>query len=54
MSRAATGDVVVVKPANNVYTVLALIGLLVNLIGFIMLVKQYWYVFGPTSNMFTQ
>ena len=28
MSRAATGDTVVVKPSNNVYTVLAIIATL--------------------------
>ena len=54
MSRAATGDVVVVKPTNNVYTVLALIGVLVNLIGFVLLLMQYWNVFGKNSNMFAQ
>jgi len=54
MSRAATGDVVVVKPTNNVYTVLALIGVLVNLIGFILLVMRYLAVFGDQSNIFTQ
>lgn len=33
MSRAATGDTVVLKPGNNMYTVLALIGCIATGIG---------------------
>jgi hypothetical protein len=33
MSRAATGDTVVVKPSNNVFTVLALVGVIASAIG---------------------
>jgi hypothetical protein len=52
MSRAATGDVVVVKPTNNVYTVLAIVATLVNIIGFILLFLRYSTVFGSTTNIF--
>ena len=33
MSRASTGDTVVIKPANNVYTVLSGVALLVVILG---------------------
>jgi len=37
MSRVQSGDTVYVKPANNMYTVLAAIGTIVTLLGFIVL-----------------
>lgn len=37
MSRIATGDVVKVKPTSNIYTVLAVVGLLVAILGFVVL-----------------
>ena len=40
MSRTATGDVVTVKPTNNIYTVLVGIAILVELIGFAALVMR--------------
>ena len=33
MGRAISGEQIVVKPSNNVYTVLALIGVLAQIIG---------------------
>jgi hypothetical protein len=52
MSRASSGDVVVVKPKNNVYTVLAIIATLVNLVGFALLFVRYTQVFGDKANLF--
>jgi hypothetical protein len=37
MSRVATGDVVVVKPTHNIYTVLVGIAILVQAIGFLVM-----------------
>ena len=37
MSRAATGDVVAVQAENNVYTVLAIATVLVQIIGLVMI-----------------
>jgi hypothetical protein len=52
MSRAGANDVVVVKPRTNVYTVLVIIGTLINLIGFALLFVRYTQVFGDTANLF--
>ena len=46
MSRAGTQDVVTVKPANNVYTVLAVVALLFVLAAMYMLYKQANVLFG--------
>jgi hypothetical protein len=53
MSRIATGDRVIVKPTNNVYTVLALVALLVNVICFLLLLMRYTAVFGASANLFS-
>jgi hypothetical protein len=37
MSRAATGDVVAVKAQNNIYTVLALATVLVQIMGLVLI-----------------
>ena len=37
MSRAATGDTVVVKPTNNIYTVLAGVALIVAILGLLVI-----------------
>ncbi len=37
MSRAATGDTVVLRPVNNIYTVLAGVALLVVILGLVVL-----------------
>jgi hypothetical protein len=52
MSRAATGDQVIVKPTNNVYTVLAIVGTLVNLAGFLVIFLRYTAVFGANASLF--
>jgi hypothetical protein len=46
MSRAGTADVVTVKPANNVYTVLTLVSLLIVLAAFLCLYLKADKVFG--------
>lgn len=35
MSRASAGDTVVVKPTNNIYTVLSAVGLVVVILGLV-------------------
>jgi len=45
MTRAATGTIEV-RPANNVYTVLAAVAVVVLLIGIIAMVVQSYHVFG--------
>jgi hypothetical protein len=53
MSRIATGDrPVIVKPTNNVYTVLAAVAVLVNLICFLLILMRYTTVFGSAANLF--
>ena len=53
MSRAGgQSDVVVVKPRNNVYTVLIIIGTIVNLVAFALLFVRYTAVFGADANIF--
>jgi hypothetical protein len=45
MSRVATGDVVVVKPTNNVYTALVAIAVLAELIAFFALYSRAGEIF---------
>ena len=45
MTRAATGTIEV-RPANNIYTVLAAVAVVVLLIGIIAMVVQSYHVFG--------
>jgi hypothetical protein len=52
MSRAASGDVVIVKPRNNVYTVLVIVATLVNLAAFALMFVRYTVVFGDKANLF--
>jgi hypothetical protein len=52
MSRAATVDQIVVKPSNNIYTVLAIIGTLVNLGGFLVILLRFTTVFGDKASLF--
>jgi NADH:ubiquinone oxidoreductase subunit 6 (subunit J) len=47
MSRAGTADVVTVKPANNVYTVLALISFLIVIAALLALYVRANDLFGP-------
>ena len=54
MSRIATGDrPIVVKPTNNVYTVLVAVALLVNVIAFLIIFLRYAVVFGANANLFS-
>lgn len=54
MSRVATGDVVVVKPTNNIYTVLVGIAILTQLIGFAVLFLRAGEVFEAGKGLFVQ
>ena len=40
MSRAATGDVVALRPGNNIYTVLVIAAFLVQLLGVLVIFKR--------------
>jgi len=54
MSRIATGDrPVLVKPSNNVYTVLVAVALLVNVLCFLLILLSYTKVFGDKANLFS-
>lgn len=45
MTRAATGTIEV-RPANNIYTVLAAVAVVVMIVGLIALMVQSYHVFG--------
>ena len=49
MSRAGGADVVTVKPANNVYTVLALVSLVVVLAAFLAMFMKAKTLFGDAG-----
>jgi hypothetical protein len=54
MSRIATGDrPLVMKPTSNVYTVLAVVAFLVNVICFLVLLMRFTAVFGDKANLFS-
>jgi hypothetical protein len=46
MSRAGASDVVVVKPANNVYTVMVIVATLVQLLALMVVVMRFKSAFG--------
>jgi len=46
MSRAATGDTIVIKPSANVYTVLAIVGTLASAIGLLVLFLRAQTILG--------
>lgn len=48
MARAGTGDIVTVKPTNNVYTVLVIIGFLAELLAAVVLFTQAQTIFGTS------
>jgi len=52
MSRAATGDVVIEKPRNNIITVLVGVAVLVELIGFLALFMRAGEIFVEGKNLF--
>jgi hypothetical protein len=53
MSRIATDRPVIVKPTNNVYTVLVAVAVLVNIICFLVIFMRFFSVFGDKANMFS-
>ena len=53
MSRAGNVDIVTVRPTNNIYTVLALIALVVTLAAFITLYMRASTIFGPGGGLFS-
>ena len=46
MTRAATGDTVVVRPTNNIYTALAGLAVLAQLLGLVVLFMRMQSEFG--------
>jgi len=52
MSRAASGDTVVVKAGSNVYTVLSLAGLIAVILALTMLFLSWKPMLGDTASMF--
>ena len=52
MSRAATGDVVVEKPRNNIYTVLVAIALLAQAVAFLALFQRAGDIFETGKGLF--
>jgi hypothetical protein len=46
MSRVSGGDVVVVKPANNVYTVMLIVATLAQVLALLVIVIRFKTVFG--------
>ena len=46
MSRATAGDVIVVKPENDIYTALAIVGFLAQLLTFVIVYLKYKALFG--------
>lgn len=54
MSRMSGGDRFSVgRPRNNIYTALAVVGTLVNIIGFVVIFVRFATVFGAKVNLFT-
>jgi hypothetical protein len=52
MSRAATGDVVTLKPTNNVYTALVAIAVLAELVAFFALYSRAAEIFIGGNGLF--
>ncbi|HEY0010275.1 MAG TPA: hypothetical protein VGB55_16250 [Tepidisphaeraceae bacterium] len=52
MSRIASGDVVYVRPTNNVYTALAAAGFVLTLTGFILFYLKVSDILGPDNSLF--
>jgi hypothetical protein len=54
MSRVSSGDVIEIKPTNNVYTVLVIVAFLAELIAFIALYLKAQDIFVDTAkNLFS-
>jgi len=52
MSRAATGDTVVLKPQNNVYTALAVAGTLACALAILVLFMRAKSLLDPSASLF--
>jgi hypothetical protein len=52
MSRAATGDTVVLRPVNNIYTVLAGVALVVVILGLVVLYMRSETLWGDVGGLF--
>jgi len=52
MSRISSGDQILVKPTNNVYTVLAAVGIVVEIVAIILLWMVHQNLFG--TSLFSQ
>jgi hypothetical protein len=46
MTRAGAGDVVIVKPVNNVYTVMVIVATVVQVLAFFIVFTRFHSVFG--------
>jgi hypothetical protein len=52
MSRAATGDTVVLRPVNNIYTVLAGVALVVVILGLVVMYMRSETLWGDVGGLF--
>jgi hypothetical protein len=52
MSRAASGDTVVLKPANNIYTVLVVAATLAVILGLVVLFMRVKPLLGDNASLF--
>ena len=52
MSRAASGDTVVLKPSNNIYTVLAIAGTLAVIFGLVVMFMRVKPLLGDGASLF--
>jgi hypothetical protein len=48
MSRVGSGDMLVVKPSNNVYTVLVILATLASVLAFVVVMMRHKDVFGQS------
>jgi hypothetical protein len=48
MSRAGSGDVITVRPTNNIYTVLVIVAFLAELLALVMLFMNSKDIFGSS------
>ena len=53
MSRAATGDAVVLKPTNNIFTVLVAVAILAEAIGLTVLLLRAGEIFETGKSLFS-
>jgi hypothetical protein len=53
MSRIASGDVITVRPTNNIYTALAAVGTVIVLTGLVLFFLKVSEVLGPNASLFS-